>query len=177
MAECLYFCLSFCLEWLSYLLLTEHTSPDRPPCFSLSSPYRKVLFWHDPSEIMAFRTYTSSEQHRSISVTCVRTFITGSSKARYLSQCKNRIMVKSTCSSWPRLGWSIILPNNNAHMGDWTVFSNKEVKILLQKKTPYTGRFKSVAESVSKMKNLSIRDKWMFSREKKKHEIETRVNQ
>ena len=36
--------------------------------FFLSSPYRKVLFWYEPSEIMAFRTYFSSVLYRSISL-------------------------------------------------------------------------------------------------------------
>ena len=45
-------------------------------------------------------------------------------------------------------------------MSDWTTFSNKQVRILLQKKTNYFGRFKSVTESTSMMKNVSIRGKF-----------------
>lgn len=98
--------------------------------------------------------------------TASRASITLSNKTRYLPEVKSGIMVKSTCSSWPSLGYSIILSCNNSQMGDWTVFANKKVRILLQKKTTCIGRFRSVAESVSMMKDISIRDKWMFSWEK-----------
>lgn len=53
-------------------------------------------------------------------------------------------------------------------MGDWAVFCNKEVRILPQIENAYIGRFEYMAESMPQIKSVSVRDKWMFSWEKKK---------